>query len=65
MGANGLWIENGKITGPVGGVTIATTLDGFMMNIAEVGGDLRMIPFFGNIGVPTLRVDNVTIGGTN
>ena len=65
MGANGLWIENGKIVGPVGGVTIATTLDGFMMNISEVGGDLRMIPFFGNIGVPTLRVDNVTIGGTN
>jgi PmbA protein len=65
MGANGLWIENGKIVGPIGGVTIATTLNGFMMNITEVGGDLRMIPFFGNIGVPTLRVDNVTIGGTN
>jgi PmbA protein len=65
MGANGLWIENGKIVGPVGGVTIATTLNDFLMNITQVGSDLRMIPFFGNIGVPTLRVDNVTIGGTN
>ena len=65
MGANGLWIENGKIVGPVGGVTIATTLNDFMMNVTQVGNDLRMIPFFGNIGVPTLRVDNVTIGGTN
>jgi PmbA protein len=65
MGANGLWIENGKITGPVGGVTIAMTLDNFMQNVTEVGSDLRMIPFFGNIGVPTLRVDNATIGGTN
>ena len=65
MGANGLWIENGKIVGPVGGVTIATTLNDFLMNITQVGSDLRMIPFFGNIGVPTLRVDNVTIGGVN
>ncbi|MCA9903105.1 MAG: TldD/PmbA family protein [Anaerolineae bacterium] len=64
MGANGMWIENGKITGPVGGVTIGTTLNDFLQNISEVGSDLRFIPFFGAIGVPTLRVDNVTIGGT-
>ena len=63
MGANGLWIEKGKIVGPVGGVTIATTLDGFMQNITQVGSDLRFVPMFGNIGVPTLRVDNVMIGG--
>ena len=65
MGANGLWIENGKIVGPVGGVTIATTLNDFLQNISQVGGDLRFIPMFGVIGVPTLRVDNVMIGGAN
>lgn len=64
MGANGLWIEDGEIVGPVGGVTIATTLDGFLNNISQVGNDLRIVPFFGAIGVPTLRLDNVTIGGT-
>jgi PmbA protein len=64
MSANGLWIENGRIVGPVGGVTIATTLDGFLNNITAVGSDLRMVPAFGAIGVPTLRVDNVIIGGT-
>jgi PmbA protein len=64
MGANGLWIENGKIVGPVAGVTVATTLDGFLNNVTQVGSDLRMVPMFGAIGVPTLRVDNVTIGGT-
>jgi PmbA protein len=64
MGANGLWIENGGIVGAVGGVTIATTLDGFLNNITQVGSDLRTVPFFGAIGVPTLRLDNVTIGGT-
>ncbi|MCC6616328.1 MAG: TldD/PmbA family protein [Anaerolineae bacterium] len=64
MGANGLWIENGEIVGPVGGVTIATTLNDFLQNVSQVGGDLRFIPMFGVIGVPTLRIDNVTIGGT-
>jgi len=64
MGANGLWIEDGKIVGPVGGVTIATTLNDFMQNVSQVGGDLRFIPMFGAIGVPTLRIDNVMIGGT-
>ncbi len=64
MGANGLWIENGKIVGPVGGVTVATTLNDFLNNITQVGNDLHMVPMFGTIGVPTLRVDNVTIGGT-
>ncbi len=63
MSANGLWIENGEIKQAVGGVTIATTLDDFLMNISEVGNDLVQLPFMGSIGVPTLRVDNVMIGG--
>jgi predicted Zn-dependent protease len=63
MGANGLWIEDGEIVGPVGGVTIATTLDGFLQTVVQVGSDLRFMPMFGAIGVPTLRVDNVIIGG--
>lgn len=65
MGANGLWIENGRIVGPVAKVTIATTLNELLNNVVEVGSDLRMVPFFGNIGVPTLRIDNVTIGGAS
>lgn len=64
MGVNGLWIENGKITGPVGGVTVATTLPELLNNITAVGNDLYFLPFFGGLGVATLRVDNVTIGGT-
>lgn len=64
MSANGLWIENGKITGAVGGVTIATTLEGFLNGVSQVGNDLKQVPFFGVIGVPTLRVDGVTIGGS-
>lgn len=64
MSASGLWIENGEIQQSVGGVTIATTLSDLLQNISDVGNDLRQMPFFGTIGVPTLRVDNVMIGGT-
>ncbi len=63
MGANGVWIENGKLTHPVGGVTVATTLSDFLMNISAVGSDLRVVPFFGAIGAPTLRVEKVMVGG--
>jgi PmbA protein len=63
MSANGLWIENGEIKQAVGGVTIATTLDGFLQNVTDVGNDLQQLPFGGSLGVPTIRVDNVMIGG--
>lgn len=63
MSASGLWIENGEVVKTVSDVTIATTLHDFLNNISQVGSDLRMVPIFGNIGLPTLRVDNVTIGG--
>jgi PmbA protein len=64
MSASGLWIENGKFAGPVNNVTIATTLNDFLNNITQVGSDLRVVPFSGGIGIPTLRVDNVMIGGS-
>ncbi|MCA9913508.1 MAG: TldD/PmbA family protein [Anaerolineae bacterium] len=65
MSANGLWIEDGEIQQAVGGVTIATTLGDLLRNISDVGNDLQQIPFFGSLGVPTLRVDNITIGGVD
>ncbi len=64
MAASGVWIEDGKFTHPVNGVTIATTLQDLLNNVSAVGSDLRMVPFFGAIGAPTVRVDNMTIGGT-
>jgi PmbA protein len=63
MSANGVWIKDGKLTDPVGGVTIATTLGEFLRNVSDVGNDLQQIPFMGALGVPTLRVDNMRIGG--
>jgi len=63
MGANGVLIENGKLTRPISGVTVATTLDDLLKHISAVGTDLRFVPLAGSIGSPTIRVDNVMIGG--
>ncbi|MBN1562478.1 MAG: TldD/PmbA family protein [Anaerolineae bacterium] len=63
MGAYGRWIENGELTKPVSGVTLATTLPDLLKNISEVGNNLRTIPIMGMILAPTIRVDNVMLGG--
>lgn len=64
MAASGKWIKNGKLTDPINGVTVATTLNDLLRNISEVGNDLRIVPFMGSIGSPTVRVDNVIVGGS-
>ncbi len=64
MGAYGCWIEDGKLTKAVSGVTLATTLQDLLKNITAVGSDLRLVPLQGSISAPTIRVDNVTVGGT-
>ena len=60
IGAKGLMIENGALTKPVSGVTIASNLTSFIKNIAAVGSDLE---FFGSVATPTLVVENVVIAG--
>jgi PmbA protein len=63
MGAYGRWIEHGKLTRPVSGITLATTLPELLRNIAEVGNDLRLVPIQGAVLAPSIRVDNVMVGG--
>ncbi len=65
MAASGMWIENGQFVHPVNGVTIGTTLQDLLKQVAAVGSDLKTMPFFGAISAPTVRVDNMTIGGIN
>jgi len=64
MAAYGLWIENGKLTKAVSGVTVATTLVDLLKNVSEVGSDLRIVPFMGSVNTPSIRVDNITVGGS-
>lgn len=63
VSAQGFWIENGKLTHPVNNVTIALPLGEILKNVKMVGNDLTFLPFGGAIGSPTIRVDNVVIGG--
>lgn len=64
MAASGQLIENGKLTRPVNGVTVATTLPDLLKNIVEVGSNLTTVPFMGAISTPTVRVDQMTVGGS-
>ncbi|HUI68183.1 MAG TPA: TldD/PmbA family protein [Nitrospirota bacterium] len=60
VGATGFWIENGKKAYPVREITIAGNILELMKNVDAVGNDLR---FSGRIGSPSLRVNELSIGG--
>lgn len=57
----GAWIEGGKITTPVEGVTVAGKLTDMLTGIDAVGRDLE---FRTQIASPSLRFKELTIGGT-
>jgi PmbA protein len=60
LGAEGFRIENGKITFPVKGITIATNLIELLEAIEMVGSDLK---FHGSVGSPTLLIRQMSVGG--
>jgi len=60
QGAAGLWIENGKLTRPVEGLTIASNMLEMLRNIEMVGNDLTMM---GPISAPTFKISEMTVAG--
>ena len=58
-GAAGFWIENGKITYPVSGITIAGNLKDIFHNLLPAS-DLE---FRHGTNAPTLRIEGMTIAG--
>lgn len=60
VGASGIMIENGKLTYPVRGATIAGNLGDFFRDIESLGSDLR---FFGGRGAPSIRLKSLSIAG--
>lgn len=56
----GFMIENGKITFPIRGITVAGNLFDFLKSIEKIGDDLT---WNGGIGSPTLYIKNIMIGG--
>jgi PmbA protein len=59
-GAAGLWIENGEFAYPVSEITIASTLQQMLLDIAFVASDLE---FRGSVASPTLMVGEMTVSG--
>jgi len=60
QGAAGLWIENGKLTRPVEGLTIASNMLEMLNNIEMIGNDLTMM---GPISAPTFKISEMTVAG--
>ncbi len=68
-------IENGKVTVPIKSATLIGDAIKVMSNISMVGNDLAFDPGLGacgkkgqrvrvGIGIPTLKIDSITVGGT-
>ncbi|MGA9772413.1 MAG: TldD/PmbA family protein [Blastocatellia bacterium] len=57
--ASGIWIENGELTFPVQGVTVAGNLKEMLNSIEMIGNDLD---FRGSVVSPTLLIGQMTIG---
>lgn len=60
LGASGILIENGKLTRPVRGFAVAGNVLEVLRRVTDVASDLR---FFGNVGAPSVRVSEISIGG--
>jgi PmbA protein len=61
VGAEGLMVRDGDLAEPVREVTIASTLQRILLDVAEVGADLTWLPA-GGAGM-TLLVDGMTMSG--
>ncbi|WP_062268464.1 metalloprotease TldD [Endozoicomonas arenosclerae] len=68
-------IENGKVTTPVKGATLIGNGPDVMNQVSMVGNDLELDPGIGvcgkdgqsvpvGVGQPTLKIDEITVGGT-
>ena len=53
-------IENGKLTHPVRGITIAGNFQQLLKQINGIGSDLT---FFGGQGAPTIRIADIPVSG--
>jgi len=60
QGASGLWIEKGKLTRPVEGITIALNILDMMNNIVMIGNDLE---FMGPVSSPTFKISEMIVAG--
>jgi PmbA protein len=60
FGAVGAWVQNGTLQKPVAEITISGDLFSLLQKIALTANDLR---FFGNIGCPSLLLEEISVSG--
>ncbi len=61
VGAEGLMVRNGAFAEPGREVTIASTLQRMLLDIAEIGADLTFLP--GSVAGMTLLISEMTVSG--
>jgi len=59
-GAEGIWIENGKLAYPVQECTVAGNMFDMLNSISMIGNDLE---FRGSINSPTFKIDRLMVSG--
>jgi TldD protein len=68
-------IEDGKIGAPVRGATLIGNGPDVLTRVSKIGSDMKLDPGIGTcgkdgqgvpvgVGMPTLRIDGITVGGT-
>ncbi len=60
IGVSGIWIEKGELKNPVKEAVISGNLLELFRKIVMIGNDLK---FFGNLGAPSLLIEDVDISG--
>jgi len=63
IGFSGFLIENGKLSRPVRGMTLAGNLLDVFIHIEEIGSDLMFFPHSGNIGAPSILISALSVSG--
>ena len=62
VGADGLMVRNGEFAEPVREVTIASTLQRMLLDLADIGNDLTFLP--GAVAGMTVLVGEMTLSGS-
>lgn len=60
-GAEGVWIENGRLTYPIQEFTVASNVLNIIQSIEMIGNDLR---YRDTVNAPTFKVGSMTISGS-
>lgn len=62
VGVTGLMIRDGQLAEPVREVTVASTLQRMLLDVAHVGDDVEWLP--GSAAGQTVAIDNIAVSGT-